>query len=120
MATPKPETVKALNSLRDEMMRLNANFYAGMLTEGEQVKLAEYCNGMVMLTEHIAPGTTRPPQQGMYVTMDELDDDEITYIKKIRSEGQMQGRGWIENINRKAGQSVDRIGKGKIQKEGER
>ena len=117
MAEPSPELIKALISIRDEFMRLHAAFYAGTLGETEQAELAKHCNDMIEKTASIGKGTVRPPSQAVYTRIDELDPDEKIYIERIRSMAEATPKIWLGNEHN---YKQDKIGKGKIVKEGDK
>ena len=119
MATPSPELIQALNNMRDEFMRLHAAFYAGSLGADEQTELAKHCTDMIEHTSHIGKGTVRPVPQAVYTRIDELDPDEKTYIERIQSSKQ-QGMDIDSIFNTQLKNKIDKIGKGKILKEGDK
>ena len=107
MAEPSKELIQALNNMRDEFMRLHAAFYAGTLGEAEQAELAKHCNDMIEQTSHIGKGTVRPPSQAVYTRVDVYALLWIKLIERIRSMAE-------------ATPKQDKIGKGKIVKEGDK
>ena len=117
MAEPSKELTKALNDMRDEFMRLHAAFYAGTLGEAEQAELAKHCNDMIEKTASIGKGTVRPPSQAVYTRMDELDPDEKIYIERIRNMAEATPKIWLGTEH---DYKQDKIGNGKIVKEGDK